>query len=43
MAKKPDDGRKLVAENRRARFDYLKLVAESNQAQYALQRALGAF
>ena len=23
MAKKPDDGRKLVAENRRARFDYL--------------------
>jgi len=22
MAKKPDDGRKLVAENRRARFDY---------------------
>jgi SsrA-binding protein len=23
MAKKPDDGRRLVAENRRARFDYL--------------------
>ena len=23
MAKKPDDGRKLVAENRRARFDYM--------------------
>lgn len=23
MAKKPDDGRKLIAENRRARFDYL--------------------
>ena len=23
MAKKPDDGRKLIAENRRARFDYM--------------------
>ena len=30
MAKKPDDGRKLVAENRRARFDYM--IEESLEA-----------